>query len=181
MFCQKAHRSLGRFGDFRANGRQRYEGVILLDQLVVIFDLPAELSPSEDVDAEQTLLSMSFRDGIGLRLERRIVAGRCCDRELAKPRRKIERRGDLLVDFAGRQLRGRSLTLALALHAGDRAVGDAPADVDPILPLALAAIANGILIVPGQRKEIRANVLELIPVTGRGQLYGGKSGHARPY
>jgi hypothetical protein len=154
--------------------------IVFLDQSVVILYSPAEFPPSEDVDAEQALCSVTLGDGIGMGLKRGVVGSRCHDRELAERRRKIECGGDLLVDFAGRQLCGRPLTLALALHARNRAVGGPPADIDPILALALAAIANGILVVPGQREEIRANVLELIPVTGRGQLYRGKSRHSRP-
>jgi hypothetical protein len=92
----------------------------------------------------------------------------------------LKREGNLLVDLARRQFRRWPLALAFALDAGKRAAAiDLAPDVDPVLPLALSAMANGIGIVPDAGEKIRANVLELIPVAGWGKLYRREAGHSR--
>lgn len=142
---------------------------MLFEQLGVISYSPAQFVPAKKMDAEQTLTPVALGYRVNVRSKLAIVLGRGCNRKFRKRRLELDRFRDLIVDFLRRQFDRRPLTFSFALYACDPPVRETSANI-AVLSLTQAAIADDVGIVPNPAKEIGANVLELIPVLGNGQL-----------
>ena len=122
------------------------------------------------MNAEETLCLVALGYCVNMGLELSVVGSRGRNRKFRQRRLELERFCDLIIDVIRRQFDDGPFTFFLALHTCDSAGGQLSADINAVLALARAAIANDVVVVPNPAEEIGANVLELIPALGNRQF-----------